>query len=250
MSTCCGRGRRQCRAPKRIPPMAEPTAHRPRTRPEAPACARIAREGHDRHLVGPEDAAHPDGGDHHVGHSRQQEGAAPLRRPRRRGRPHRPGGRGLRGALTGERQAADDSEDGRDDERQGEGDLHGEHGGEQRPDGEDELVDDALEGEPAAQARRIGSGVRPAGPHHRPDRRLGGTGHGDDERLHDDRQVGLDGQHESDQADPVDHDEDRQRAVLSDPVAPSAGEQRPRCRAHLEGRPEDARRGRTSRFAR
>ena len=151
-----------CREPKTMPPSIDPNAHRPRIDAGGAGGARLLGERDDRHLVAAEHAA-----DAHRADDDQQAGrAAGARRrgiPPWRRRAGRPTACGSVRRWSGERDRAHEPDHRARDERQREAHLEGEEGRDQRADREDELVDDALEGEGAAQAVRVRRDRWPSG---------------------------------------------------------------------------------------
>ena len=203
---------------------------------------RLLREGDHSDLVGAEDSAHADRGDHHVDHPglRESVSVAPGRARVAFGRATA-GRRRLGGALQGEKKPAGQPEDGGDDQGCGQPHLEGQEGGEQRPHGEDQLVDDALERECTAEAIRVGCGVGPPGANHRADRRLGRAGERDHHELEREGCVPVNSGDEGKQQRSVRDDEGRQQATLPEAVHPSAGDQGSAGSSHREGRREDTR---------
>ncbi len=172
-------GSPQCREPKTMPPSIDANAHRPRMTPEAARGVRLLGERDDRDLVAAEDAA-----DAHRPDDHEQEAGLPERAASgsRGGAVARAARRpGLRRPLEGERDRADQPDHRARDERQGQAQLEGQERGEQRADREDQLVDDALEGEGAAEAVRVRSDSRPARTDHGADSGLRSSGHRDDD---------------------------------------------------------------------
>jgi hypothetical protein len=124
------------------------------------------------------------------------------------------------------------------DEWQGQCHLEGKVRGEQGSDGEQHLVDDALDREGAAKPHRPISDIRPAGPDHRADGGLRQAGQRCRQGLYRDRESGLDRRDEGQQAGGVDERQPHQEGVLTESVHPATGDESATSGGDLEDRGE------------